>query len=180
MYYNIDHMNIHKKFHKIFKLLDCNDEILILLQETYDNKIFNKEIILNIVKGMVVLIYNNININKYINILKNIIENKNNIIYFIKTIDKLNLSYQFKIEDDLLCKVIVYTDQYLSQDINIVTLLFLLNKVIIIIKNLNISNNITLINLYINLLKNIINSKTKEDNIIILNEIKIYINMFLK
>lgn len=184
-------MNIKRKFKKIFKVfLDNNrtNKILYLLQKLYDNKTLSKELVLNLIKGLIIIFYiDNSFFDLYFEILDYFDKKMDNKIKtsIIKCIKKLDLSLQFDLEEYYVDKVIVYTNNLLSMvtryNINII-----FNIWIIIIEQikkikLNKENKILLYCELIKLSYDIIH-KEKEENCInqIKNNINIIINLIKK
>jgi|SaaInlStandDraft_7_1057024.scaffolds.fasta_scaffold04376_4 hypothetical protein len=149
-------MKIKKDFYNIFSIILPGYNICILLnklQKLYDNKIFTKEIILNIIKFLIFILNNNQNkLNIYINLLDYFLINKNYKLSIF--LQNLNLSYQFKLNEKTINKIMIYIDYVIinnnQYDKTIEDLIFIINK----LKILKLSFDIKLI-LFIHLVSNI-------------------------
>jgi hypothetical protein len=181
-------MNIKRKFKKIFKLFlekKKSEELLELLQRMYDNKILTKELILNLIKGMVIIFYiDNIYYDLYFEILNYFNNNlsKEKQILLVTSISKINLSLQFELDEYYIDKVIIYTNNLFSLVIkyDIESILDIWNFIIIQIKKVKKSKEIKIL-LYVELIKDVIIGleKNKSENEI-KNNINIIINLVKK
>lgn len=123
-------MNIKRKFKKIFKVfLDMKktDKILYLLQNLYNKKILDKELILNLIKGLIIIFYiDQIYFELYYEILDYFYckMNKELQIKIVNTISRLDLSKQFEIDDYYIDKIIINTNNLfalvIKYDINLI------------------------------------------------------------
>ena len=165
-------MNIKRKFKKIFKLFleKKSEELLELLQRMYDNKILTKELILNLIKGMVIIFYiDNIYYDLYFEILNYFNNNlsKEKQILLVNSISKINLSLQFELDEYYIDKVIIYTNNLFSLVIkyDIESILDIWNFIIIQIKKVKKSKEIKIL-LYVELIKDVIIGleKNKSEN----------------
>jgi hypothetical protein len=174
-------MNIKRKFKNIFKIfLDKNksNQLLDLLQSLYDDKILTKELILNLIKGMVIIFYiDNFYYELYFEILNyfynNLCKDKQKII--VSSITKIDLRLQFELTEYYIDKVIIYTNNLLSlvvkYDIELILdiWIYIINQ----INKFKFSKEIKII-LYSQLIKDIILTTSKDFD---LNKIKNQINI---
>ena len=97
-------MKIKKNFSNIFNIVlpDYNTNVVLdKLEELYNNKIFTKEIILNIIKLLIFAFNNNQNnYYNYVNLLNYFIASDNKKLSLF--LQNLNLSYQFKLNKSSL------------------------------------------------------------------------------
>lgn len=183
-------MNIKRKFKKIFKIFleeKKSDQLLELLQTLYKDKILSKELILNLVKGMVIIFYiDNLYYELYFEILcyfyYNLSKDKQRAI--VNSISKIDLSLQFELDEYYIDKVIIYTNNLLSlvikYDIEIILDLwaYIINQ----IKKVK-TNKETKILLYTQLIKDTIVTldREKEEGVDkIKNNINIIVNLIKK
>lgn len=151
-------MKIKKNFSNIFNIVlpDYDTNIVLnKLEELYNNKIFTKEIILNIIKLLIFAFNNNQNnYYNYVNLLNYFIASDNKKLSLF--LQNLNLSYQFKLNEKTINKILLYIDYIIvnSTDYNkmIENLIFIITK----LKILNFNFDIKLI-LFIHLVSNIDN-----------------------
>lgn len=154
-------MNVRNKFKEIFILLGIEDikqdKILMQLQILYDNKIINTELLFNLIKGMVYILYENINrIDCYLYIYDKLLEviHKKKIKEIFKSFNKNNFSKQFEVSEKIVEMIIIQTDKFISKCNNtkIILLLEILNNIINEINKLNIDID-NKINIYIYIMK---------------------------
>jgi len=151
-------MKIKKNFSNIFNIVlpDYDTNIVLdKLEELYNNKIFTKEIILNIIKLLIFAFNNNQNnYYNYVNLLNYFIVSDNKKLSLF--LQNLNLSYQFKLNEKTINKILLYIDYIIvnSTDYNkmIENLIFIITK----LKILKFNFDIKLI-LFIHLISNIDN-----------------------
>lgn len=151
-------MKIKKNFSNIFNIVlpDYDTNIVLnKLEELYNNKIFTKEIILNIIKLLIFAFNNNQNnYYNYVNLLNYFIASDNKKLSLF--LQNLNLSYQFKLNEKTINKILLYIDYIIvnSTDYNkmIENLIFIITK----LKILKFNFDIKLI-LFIHLISNIDN-----------------------
>jgi len=183
-------MNIKRKFKKIFKIFleeKKSDQLLELLQTLYKDKILSKELILNLVKGMVIIFYiDNLYYELYFEILcyfyYNLSKDKQRAI--VNSISKIDLSLQFELDEYYIDKVIIYTNNLLSLVIkyDIEIILDLWEYIINQIKKVK-TNKETKILLYTQLIKDTIVTldREKEEGVDkIKNNINIIVNLIKK
>jgi hypothetical protein len=154
-------MNVKKKFKEIFILLGIENskqnKILMQLQILYDNQIISTELLFNLIKGMVYILYKNINsIDNYLYIFDKLLEviHKKKIKQIFKSINNNNFSKQFEISEKIIEDIITQTDIFINKVINtkIILLLDILNNIISEITKLNIDID-NKINIYIFIMK---------------------------
>jgi hypothetical protein len=154
-------MNVKNKFKEIFILLKIKESkqeiVLEQLQILYDNKILNSELLFNIIKGMVYILYENINkIDNFLLINKKLIKimNKKKIKKIFNSLKKYNFSKQFELSDVIIEKIIIETNSFINKINNtkLTLLLNILNNIINKINNLNIDFH-NKINIYLHIMK---------------------------
>lgn len=183
-------MNIKRKFKKIFNVFleqEKTEQLLELLQILYKDKILTKELILNLVKGIVIIFYiDNIYYELYFEILYyfyyNLSKDKQKAI--VNSISKIDLSLQFELDEYYIDKVIIYTNNLLSlvveYDIEIILDIwaYIINQ----IKKVKTSKE-TKILLYTQLIKDVIITLNREKEASIdkiKNNINIIVNLIKK
>lgn len=178
-------MNIKRKFTKIFKMfLDekKSNELIKILQTLYKKKILSKELILNLVKGLVIIFYiDNKYYELYFEILYHFLNNMNEPKQkqIINSLSKVNLSLQFELEEYYIDKVIIYTNNLLTMIVNydIENILEIWSFIITQIRKIKLSKELKIL-LYSQLIKDTINTlnEEKENSI---NKIKNNINIII-
>ena len=168
----------------LFNYVINNDDSIklnILLDNMLKDNILSKELYLNLIKGLVLIFHlDNTLFSFYYNILNYIIlynnnnnnNNNNNIKNIFNKLNNIDLSYQLKLDDNIIEKIIIYTNQYLIKDFTLDKLenkLITLVNMITIIKQLNISTELK-INIYLQ------NIRNTNDIFSIMTIIKKYIN----
>jgi hypothetical protein len=179
-------MNINKKFGNILRIIKCKEKrynIISQLQELYDKKIINTEILLNIIKGLVLIIfYNKQKIDNYIKIFDYLLINQQkNIVSILEYVD---FSQQFELDEKIIKKIVINTDiffeNYINNNIDFNILLNIINSIIKKIKKVHININLK-IYLYIHFIKkanDMIINKNNINNII--SNINNYIDDIIK
>ena len=116
-------MNINSKFKKLFNSIISKNKskaLLILLDLMYKKKILNKELVLNLIKGLILIFYVNIDqIDIYYNFYYKLL-------YYItfeldkakrkeifNKLKKIKLSLQFNLEGYIIDKIILVTNHFL-------------------------------------------------------------------
>tara|TARA_Y100000590_G_scaffold469795_1_gene659776 strand:- start:5617 stop:6159 length:543 start_codon:yes stop_codon:yes gene_type:complete len=180
-------MNISKKFKNIFYILSKDHESINILidklQELYDSKIINTEILLNVIKGLIYLV--SIDDNKiytYIKIFDYFIEldNKN----ILNDFSIIDFSKQFKVNENKINKIILNTDYILNYSRNteykyIINFIYNVTKKIIKV-NTSVSNKIMIYNIYMDDVINNLNIKNLNYHNMKFNELINNITKFLK
>jgi hypothetical protein len=128
------------------------NNILNCLEDLYIKKYINDEILLNLIKSFIVIFYNNPNISYIYSDLFNSLseEEKNKLFNLLK---KVNLSYQTKMQENTINKIILAINNYIINNNNYNGLLNIYNIYDTIRLNKKITFN-NKVQLYIILLKN--------------------------
>ncbi len=147
------------------------NNILNCLEDLYIKKYINDEILLNLIKSFVVIFYNNQTISNISDIYSNLLnslseEEKTKLFNLFK---KVNLSYQTKMQEHTVNKIILSINNYIINNNNFNGLLNIFNIYDIIRLNKKITFN-NKIQLYIILLKNNCNINDVRQTIGILNK----------
>jgi hypothetical protein len=180
-------MNIHKKFKDMFYILSDDHEnvdiLIFKLQKLYDNNIIDIEILLNIIKGLILLLsIDNRKLYDYINIFDYFLNlNDKNILNNFAIID---FSKQFKVSEEMINKIIINTDYIVNNIIDTESkniLIFLFNIVKKIIKlNVSVNNKIYIYNIYTDDVINNLNTKNINYHNMKFNELINNITRFIK
>jgi hypothetical protein len=144
------------------------------LEILYTNNNINDEILLNLIKAFVVIFYHNPERSiVYSNILNNLTEEETTRIFNL--LKKINFSYQMKIDENIINKIILNIDNYINNNINNnVNYYDLLLNVFNIYDILKVNKKIALqnkIKLFIILLKNNSNINELRQIIALINKI---------
>jgi len=175
-------MNIFR-FNKVFNSLIDKKKTLKLfkiINKLYKNNVFNEELILNLIKGFVIIFYLNSKcFNDYYNLLYYInykmntqFKNK-----FFNKIQKINFSYQFNLSNNIVDEIIINTNKFIfiNNNIPIDSKLLVLYEILDNIDKLYVSNEYK-IHLYLFIIKQFANNA---DYVLELKKIKIILNDYL-
>jgi len=175
-------MNIFR-FNKVFNSLIDKKKTLKLLKiinKLYKNNIFNEELVLNLIKGFVIIFYLNSKcFNEYYNLLYYInykmkVQFKN---IFFNKIKKMNFSHQFNLSNNTVDEIIINTDKFIfiNNNIPIDSKLLVLYEILDNINKLQLSNEYK-IHLYLFIIKQF---KDNADYVLELKKIKIILNDYM-
>ena len=131
---------------------DQKNNILNCLEDLYIKKYINDEILLNLIKSFVIIFYNNQTIcDVYSNLLNSLSEEEKTKLFNL--LKKVNLSYQTKMQENTINKIIMAINNYIINNNNFNGLLNIFNiyDIIRLNKKITVHNKIQL---YIILLKN--------------------------
>jgi hypothetical protein len=170
-------MNIKKKFYKIFKVLierKKSKKLLLLLDNMYKDDILDEELVLNLIKGLVIIFYIDSHFYElYYEILHYFYNNtddvfKNKIINTIKYID---LSKQFILDDIIIDKIIINTNNFFIQSlkVNIITIFNIWSFIIKEIHKTKLSSENTVMDISINYQEDL-----QSYHLLILNHLRYY------
>jgi len=163
-------MNLKKKFGKIFDVLlstEKRDEIINILNIMYKKKYLSLEIILNLIKAFILVIYidtNNYDI--YIQYFDHILNIMNDVDrdYILYKINSLELENQKYLSDKVIENIIIETHNLLKLDTNKNDLLLLLIEIIKYTNQIKYSLEYK-VNIYTQFIKECINYYNTNKNI---------------
>lgn len=152
---------------------DESIKIVILLNKMLKQNILCKELYLNLIKALILLFY--LDSKHYIfyhNMLSHILNNSTNLLNIFNKLNNIDLSYQLEMNENIIEKIIIYTNNYIIKDFSfdmIENKLSNLVNIINILEQLKISTELK-INIYLHIIKN------TNDIFSIITIIKKYIN----
>jgi hypothetical protein len=175
-------MNIFR-FNKVFNSLINKKKTLKLLKiinKLYENNIFNEELVLNLIKGFVIIFYLNSKcFNDYYNLLY-YINYKMNVQFkkkFFDKIKKINFSHQFNLSDNIVDEVIINTNKFIfiNNNIPMESKLLVLYEILDNIQKVQLSKEYK-IHLYLFIIKKF---KDNADYVLELKNIKMILNDYM-